>query len=32
MAKTEEYSNRLDEFFVIYGIKDIKENTMDDDE
>lgn len=32
ITKTEEYSNRLEEFYVIYGIKDIKENTMDDDE
>ena len=32
MTKTEEYSNRLDEFFVIYGIKDIKENMVEDDE
>ena len=29
MAKTEEYSNRLEEFFVIYGIK---ENPLEDDE
>lgn len=32
MAKTEEYSNRLEEFYVIYGIKDIKENMVEDDE
>lgn len=32
MAKTEEYNNHLEEFYVLYGIKDIKENTMDDDE
>lgn len=29
MAKTEEYNNRLEEFYVIYGIK---ENTLEDDE
>lgn len=32
MTKTEEYSNRLKEFFVLYGIKDIDENTVEDDE
>ena len=32
MTKTEEYSNRLDEFIVINGIKDIKENPLEDDE
>ena len=32
MAKTEEYNNRLKEFFVLYGIKDIDENTVEDDE
>lgn len=32
ITKTEEYSNRLEEFFVIYGIKDIKENMVEDDE
>lgn len=32
MTKTEEYSNSLEEFFVIYGIKDIKENTVEDNE
>lgn len=29
MTKTEEYSNRLEEFFVLYGIK---ENPLEDDE
>lgn len=29
MAKTEEYNNRLEEFYVIYGIK---ENMVEDDE
>lgn len=32
MTKTEEYSNRLDEFFVLYGIKVIDENKAEDDE
>lgn len=32
MTKTKEYSNRLEEFFVIYGIKDIKENTVENAE
>ena len=32
ITKAEKYSNRLEEFFVIYGIKDIKENTVEDDE
>ena len=32
MAKTEEYNNHLKEFFVLYGIKDIDENTVEDDE
>ena len=32
ITKTEEYNNRLEEFFVIYGIKDIKENMVEDDE
>lgn len=32
MDKTEEYNNRLEEFYVIYGIKDIKENMVEDDE
>lgn len=32
MAKTEEYNDRLKEFFVLYGIKDIDENTVEDDE
>lgn len=29
MTKTEEYNNRLEEFFVLYGIK---ENPLEDDE
>jgi hypothetical protein len=32
MAKTEEYSNRLKEFFVLYGIKDIDENIAEENE
>ena len=32
MAKTEEYNNRLEEFFVLYGIKDIEENTSKENE
>jgi hypothetical protein len=32
MAKTEEYSNHLKEFFVLYGIKDIDENIAEENE
>ena len=32
MTKTEEYSNRLKEFYILYGIKDIDENIAKEDE
>jgi hypothetical protein len=32
MTKTEEYNNRLEEFFVLYGIKDIDENIVEENE
>ena len=32
MAEAEEYSNRLKEFYILYGIKDIDENIAKEDE